>query len=309
MTIGEILARINIAILLLTSFLPTRLAFSFARLFGALKYRWSRYRYPHLVGRLVMYMSYRLRVSDDRTLAILRRSFELLAMQDLEGCLLRRLTKENSGRIVTFEGIEHLNAALEGGRGALLFTGHTMSNLTLLAALRYLGINVTVAGRIGRKAGRSRSVTQRFRDRQYEDLERIGVEVLRTEDFGPFMATRCVSTLKRNGVIVILVDMGVRRRSAVEIVFINEVARLTSGSAVLAATSGAPLLLLWPHRRNSVLPLIGHIGPPIQAGKDVVSVVQEQARYLEQEIVQDPASWRVWQMRLRSLQRQNQVED
>src|SRR6266852_4905248 len=167
---NEFPERVTLATLLLISFLPSRLAFALGRQVGALRFWWMGYRHPREIGTLVMYMSNRLRVTDDRSVAALRRSFELITIQDLEGWFLPRLTKDNAARLITFEGVDNLNAALRGGRGAVLFSGHTMSMMIVLVGLKLLGYGVT-AIRSGRKTVDARSLAEWFGRRQFLLME------------------------------------------------------------------------------------------------------------------------------------------
>src|SRR6478672_7847852 len=122
------------AVLLVPSLLPARLAVAIACRVGRVKYRSMR---PRLDAQSSN-MQRRLQVSADVTQRVLRRSYELEACEVLEGALARFRPKAMLD-LTEIRGLENLTAALEGGKGAILYSGHIRGNFSFFPALGALG--------------------------------------------------------------------------------------------------------------------------------------------------------------------------
>ncbi len=284
---------VYVASLLVISYLPRRLAFRLAGQVGHLRYAWQRARRRPTVGLGATSLELRLRGTPAQTEAWLRRAFALKACEDLEYWLYPRLWWDDVSHYVRFAGWEHLTAALEQGKGAIIYTGHLKSLFTLPVALGLRGHRVTLLKR-QRNAGRTDPIDAWFHERRVTMLEQLGSQLVFTHPPNPFAATRCLAALRRNEIVLALIDVRARRPDDVVVDFLDQSTAFPTGSALLAKTSGAPLIGAWIHRRDDDLSLAVTLSPPIYVTGDPEPVVREQAAYLEQGIRRDPAIWFRW---------------
>ncbi len=70
---------------------------------------------------------------------VVRKTFQALARREVEGMVQEDLNRELIERITVFEGLEHLDAALAKGRGAIMVLFHFGWHMHLFSALGFLG--------------------------------------------------------------------------------------------------------------------------------------------------------------------------
>lgn len=135
------------------------------------------------------------------------------------------------------EGFEHLTAALAGGRGAIVISGHYGAFPLLAAALPSRGITLHLLYRKP-KSPKTRKL--------FDDwLALAGCEVI--EDAPRHLAgLRCLKVLSGGGCVCILADQ--HFPAGIEVPFFGVPARTGVGAALLAARSGAPLVPLFIRR-------------------------------------------------------------
>ena len=75
------------------------------------------------VGRRNLLLAFPERTEEERD-AILRGEYRNLGYLLAEFCLMKRYTRESTSRFIRYDGLEHLLAAKQQGRGALILTGH-----------------------------------------------------------------------------------------------------------------------------------------------------------------------------------------
>lgn len=193
------------------------------------------------------------------------------------------------------EGLEHLDAALGSGSGAIAALPHLGAWEWGGAFLAYSGRPVSV-------------VVERLSTpglvEWFARLRRgLGMEVILT---GPDAGKRCLGALADNRVLCLLADRRVDAGASVAVTFFGEVTQLPAGPATLALRSGAPLLPsavyfapacgLWGRPDH-----IGHIGAPLVGSRrgsfrqDVRQLTQELAGHLELLIRQAPTQWHLMQ--------------
>ncbi|WP_051966450.1 phosphatidylinositol mannoside acyltransferase [Kitasatospora mediocidica] len=192
---------------------------------------------------------------------------------------------------VQVDGIEHLVAAMESGRGALVALPH-MGNWDLAGAwvVRHLGFTfTTVAERLKPESLFDRFVAYR---------EGLGMEVLALTGGG----VSVIGTLARRlraGQLVCLVGDRDLSEAGVPVTFFGEAAKMPAGPAMLAQRTGAALLpvTLWYDGRV----MRGTIHPPVEppAGEDRHAVTQAMTQTLAdiwaEGIRQHPQDWHMLQ--------------
>jgi lauroyl/myristoyl acyltransferase len=186
-------------------------------------------------------------------------------------------------------GAEHLDAALERGKGAIVALPH-MGNWDVAGMwlVHHSGPFATVAERL-----KPESLFDRF----VEYRESLGFEILPLTGGarGPLEVLR--ERLRENKVVCLLADRDLSHHG-VAVDFFGEATRMPGGPAVLAAMTGAALLpvALWftPDGWAQV------INPPIampdgRLRDQVPQVTQALARQFEVDIAAHPADWHMLQ--------------
>jgi len=190
---------------------------------------------------------------------------------------------------VDAEGTDHLKAAMAQGRGALLLTAH-FGNWELLAAAHVqTGYLLSVVARPLDSPLLDRFVT-RFR-------EGGGLEVIAKRH----AARRVLEALRRGGMVGILLDQNASRREGVFVPFFGELACTSRSLAVLALSSGAPVLPVFIHReaggRHRIV-IEPAVPPPVTGDReqDIRAFTAAFARIMESTIRQWPEQW-LWMHR------------
>jgi KDO2-lipid IV(A) lauroyltransferase len=141
-----------------------------------------------------------------------------------------RLTKENIGKRVEAEGLEHCTKALEKGRGVLFFGAHFGNwELEAVAVSLFIKPLVVIYRRLDNPV--LDALVRRFRSA-------TGNTPLLKEHAMRAM----LRTLKRNDMLGILIDQNVDYYEGVFIDFFGRPACTTDGLALLALHTGAPVL-------------------------------------------------------------------
>jgi KDO2-lipid IV(A) lauroyltransferase len=186
------------------------------------------------------------------------------------------------------EGIEHLDAALEQGRGALLAIPH-------LGGWEWAGFwEATVRNHPLTVVVETLNPPELFE--WFAELRRsFGMSVV---PLGPEAGGEVVRALKANHVVCLLCDRDIGG-GGVDVEFFGERTRLPGGPATLALRTGAPLIPTAAYFRGR-----GHLGvcrPPIpieREGKlreDVARITQLVAYELEALIRAEPEQWHLMQ--------------
>jgi KDO2-lipid IV(A) lauroyltransferase len=281
-TIAEVLYR---SVVTVVSWLPFRLAFGAARRLGRLEYRVRRGEEPFLRPEL----THGLALDADEIESLSRRSCELSVCQDLEYHLYTRARGRHMERLIELRGLDNLERALEGGRGAILHSGHVRGDFTLFAALAARGFTLSAIALHPVCCLRAARLT--FCTRCTERLERrLGLRFLWMEPDGFDVAARAANALRRNEVVIMEVDTPYANRETAEVTFFGVPTIFAAGHAVLAELARAPLLEFFVYREESWFPQIGEIGPPFMVARgETQGGVQETARRLEAHARRHPA--------------------
>ena len=188
------------------------------------------------------------------------------------------------------EGAEHLDAALGAGNGAIVALPHQgnwdVAGIWLVA---HSGPFVTVAERL-----KPDSLFERF----VAHRETLGFEVLPLSKHDPSPTGVLTQRLKENKAACLLADRDLSR-NGVEVDFFGERATMPGGPALLAATTGAPLLPVslwytadggWAQRINPPLALPGErLRDQVRQGTQLL------ADAFATGIAEHPADWHMLQ--------------
>jgi lauroyl/myristoyl acyltransferase len=203
-------------------------------------------------------------------------------------------------RLVEIRGREHLDAALAGGKGAIVCSAHFGSFDCAFSLLGASGLAVTTIGRWQHNytAGLS-PAERRFwdvvyarrlrRHRHRPNIEpwpgRVGV------------ATLAATALRANEVVTIAIDappLDADLPRAVDVPFLGRRARLLPGAATLAKLTGAPLLMGFMYRTGDYRHQVLEISAPVSSGGDVATVFARCAAEASAAIRRSPAHWIYW---------------
>jgi lauroyl/myristoyl acyltransferase len=200
-------------------------------------------------------------------------------------------------RLVEIRGREHLEAALAGGKGAILCCAHFGSYNSGFSVLHASGFPVTTIGRWQYKytVGLS-SFERRFWDVAFARRVRRHRQRPNIEPWpGRFeVAALAASALRANEVVTISIDvppLDCDRAKAVQVPFLEGQAGLVPGVVTLAQLTGAPVLLSFLHRSADYRHQVLEISAPVPVAGDPVAAFERCAAGVSAAIRRSPAHW------------------
>ena len=290
----------RLVIVPLVAFLPAPLAYGVACLQGDLRYRWNASRREEIMLCLESVFGDQLSLAE-RT-RVTRDFFRLRSCFPVDQARLAGKGRALM-RLVEIRGLEHIEAALAGGKGAVLCCAHFGSFNCGLSLIGALGFPITVFGRwASRNIDRNRSSIERFfyrlivqktlaRHRRQTNIEPVGqIEV----------AVQAATILRQNELISIVLDaplLAAYRTRAVPMDFLNGRALLLPGAITIAQLMGAPVLMTFMRRSADWRHQILEISPPMPLDGDAVNAFGRCLAVVEAAIRQNPAHWAYWNFR------------
>jgi len=216
-------------------------------------------------------------------------AFDLYARYWYETFALRSMSTEEVDRRFSVTGREHIDDALAGGRGVVMMLPH-MGNWD--AAGHWLAISgyrmTAVAEELKPKA---------VFDLFYRHRRALGMDIVPLTEGGR-VAERLVMVLAENRILTLLSDRNLSGRG-VDVEMFGESRKLPSGPALLALTTGAPLLPSCVYTTSEGWHT--QIDPPVRIERtgelraDVTAVTRILARRFEEFISSAPADWHMFQ--------------
>ncbi len=279
------------------AFLPAPVAYRVACLRGDLRYAWDASLRDQLLRNLETVLGIEL-TPDDRA-RVVRDYLRLAACRPID--LLRLAGKGQSLlRLTEFRGLEHLDAALAAGRGAILASAHFGSYVSASSILGARGYRITVMNRPLAKVGGGRSTFRwllwgatyrvlRTRHRSGQDIEPWEGDLT--------VAVRAAQVLRRNEVIVTMLDPYVLegdRKRAIQVDFLNGQADLLPGAVTLAQLTGAPLFIMLMHRSSDWYHQILEISPAVPVNGAADEIFSSCVARIDAAIRREPAHWMQW---------------
>lgn len=222
------------------------------------------------------------------------RSCEVIDVMRLRG------RAQSLARLVEIRGREHLEAALAGGKGAILCTGHYGSHQSAFSVLHAGGIPLTTMGRWDWKydAGVS-SVERRFWTRV---LARRVLRHRQRPNIEPWpgrvqVAVQAAAVLRANEVMTICSDaapLHAERAGAIEMPFLGRQAMLLPGVITLGRLTGAPVLMAFVRRSPDYQRQVLEISPPVALDGETKTAFGRCAAAIDAAIAASPAHWNFW---------------
>ena len=192
-------------------------------------------------------------LSEDAAQRVARDVFRSVSCQVIDVMQLRGRA-ESLERLVEIRGREHLDAALAGGKGAILCSAHVGSYVSAFSLLHASGFPLTTIGRWwwNYRPGVSPAV-RRFWDLVYA---RRMLRHRQRPNIEPWpgrvqVAAQAAAALRDNEVVTICSDaapLDADLTRTIDVPFLGRQARLLPGVVTLARLTGAPVLMALVHR-------------------------------------------------------------
>jgi KDO2-lipid IV(A) lauroyltransferase len=184
-------------------------------------------------------------------------------------------------------GIERIDRALAGGKGAVVVTAHVSNWDILAAAASVYGYPIS-------------AVTNELPSGGLNDLviasrERIGMKMIR---LGAGSPRQILKALARNELVALASDLYSGDRG-VRVPFFNRPAMFPAGPAAIALKTGAPILPVWCRRQTDNL-YIAEIEEPIEVSRtgntqrDIQVTTERIVQFFERIIRREPDQWLVF---------------
>jgi phosphatidylinositol dimannoside acyltransferase len=277
--------------------LPPRLGYRIARRRGDWIFRRHAAERTELAGNLRQILGGEL--SPAAVDYVTRDWFRLASCEAVDVSRLRHDARPLR-RLLDIRGLEHLEAALADGNGAIVCSAHFGSFNSAFSVLGACGFPVTTVGRWQHNytAGLSRA------ERQFWDV--VYAKPLRRHKTRPNIepwtgrfdvAARAATVLRANEVLTIAIDappLDSDETRAVEVPFLGSRARLLPGVATLAKVTGAPVLTAFLYRSADYCHQVLEISAPLPAGGDTAATFARCAAEVSAAITRRPAHWRYW---------------
>jgi lauroyl/myristoyl acyltransferase len=300
--VGRLLRQVEVvayylALAPLLSFLPASLAYRAACWRGDWTFRHWPEKRGEVLGSLHQVLGEEL--SPEELERVSRDVFRIRSCEVIDLMLLRGRAR-SLARLVEIRGREHLDAALAGGKGAILCSAHFGSHLCAFSLLQVGGYPVTSIGRWWWNYPPAGSSAERrmwgfvFARRVLRHRQRPNIEPWpgRVQ-----VAVQAAAALRANEVVTICSDappLDSERTRTVEVPFLRRQAGLLPGVVTLARLTGAPVLMAFVHRSADYRHQVLEILPPLPMQDDPATAFGHCAAAMDAAITANPAEWDFW---------------
>ena len=278
--------------------LPAAIGYRIACLRGDWEYRSRPAKRAEIIRNLR-----RLSVGEpgpDAEQGLARQWFRLASCEAIDVMRLRHRARPLR-RLVEIRGREHLEAALAGGKGAILCSAHFGSYDCAFSLLGASGFRVTTIGRWQHNYTASLSSAER---RFWDLVQARRLRRHRRPNIEPWTgrvaaAAQAAAVLRANEVLTISIDAPPLEKDlarTVQVPFLGHRARLLPGAVTLARLTGAPLLMSFMYRTADYHHQVLEISAPVQcpAEEDAATAFARCAAEVSAAIRRSPAHWAYW---------------
>jgi len=279
----------------LVAFLPGRLAYGIARLRGEWRYHLDTSKRAQLIHNLEMVFGEDYSDAERANLVqdfFRRKSCEAIDVMRLAG------SGRAFARQVEIRGLEHVEAALAAGKGAIICSTHFGSFNSAFSLIGACGFPVTVVGglrstwvhmssiqrALWRLVHETRLEHHRHRPNIVQAKAGVGTAILMAE------------ILHSNELVAIAIDAPLppkERARSIPVDFLGRQILLLPGSVNVAQLTGSSVLIMVIHRLADWQHQILEISPVPLHGDDVADI-KSCMQMLEAPIRQSPAYWDWW---------------
>jgi Kdo2-lipid IVA lauroyltransferase/acyltransferase len=203
-------------------------------------------------------------------------------------------------RLVEIRGLEHLEAALAAGKGAIVCSAHFGSFDCAFSMLGASGFPVTTIGRWQHMyTANLSSAERRFWDLVYARPLRRHRRRPNIEPWpGRFdVAALAAAVVRANEVLTVAIDappLDSDRARAVDVPFLGRRVTLLPGVVTIAQLTGAPLLMGFLYRLADYRHQVLEISAPVQVGGETVTAFGRCAAAMSAAVQKNPAHWVYW---------------
>lgn len=256
--------------------LPHRAALGIGRLFGRLACRLARRRRAVVARNLELCFPELDAAERDR---LTRRHFEALGMSFVEMGLGRWASDERLTPLTTLEGVDHVLAAVNEGRGVILLSAHFT---TLEISGRILKLHIPPFDAVFRRS-RSAFVTEVLRTGR----ERSAARTIEKRDIKAM-----VRSLRQGRIVWYAPDQSYNRKGAEVVPFFGIPSMHTTATSTLARLGDAVTIPYFPERlpdgryRLRVLPPLENF-----PSDDLVADAMQYVRVLEEQVRRCPEQY------------------
>jgi KDO2-lipid IV(A) lauroyltransferase len=279
--------------------LPAALGYRVAGWRGDWEFRHRHRKRTELTRNLRQLLGDELSPDDAQRLA--RQWFQLASCEAIDVMRLRHRARPLR-RLVEVRGREHLDAALAGGKGAILCSAHFGSYDCAFSLLGASGFPVTTIGRwqhnytVGLSPAERRFWDLVYARRLRRHRHRPNIEPWAGR-FG--VAAQAAAILRANEVVTIAIDAPSLEKDlgrTVEVPFLGGRARFLPGAVALAQLTGAPLLMGFMYRAADYRHQVLEISAPVRLppGEDAATAFARCAAQVSAAIRRSPAHWAYW---------------
>ena len=200
--------------------------------------------------------------------------------------LMYSLSPEEIRRMVRPEGIEHIDRALAGGKGAIVVTAHIGNWDMLAAASAVYGYPISAVVNELRAGG--------INDLVITSRKRIGMGII------PLAGSlrNIIKALARNELVALASDLYSGDRG-VSVTFFNRPATMPAGPAAIALKTGVPIIPVWLRRRPDNL-YVAEVEAPLEVSRtgdhaqDIQVTTERIVQFFERIIRREPDQWLVF---------------
>lgn len=294
------LALYHVVIVPSLAFLPAPLAYRIACLRGDWRYRWDRRSREEVMRSLEVVLGDQLNPGERARVA--RDFFRMRSCQPID--VMRLFGRGHAlMRLVEIRGLEHIEAAMAAGKGAIIVSAHFGSFGPAFSLLGAHGFPITAIGRYPSKSRPilKRSALERFFFRQL--IQKLVERHRRRPTIEPMagrldMAVQAATILRQNELIAVCIDSAIAREEerarAVQVNFLNGKALLLPGAITIAQLTGTPVLMAFMRRSPDWRHQVLEISPPISLEGGTMTAFERCLSVAEAAIRQHPAHWHSW---------------
>jgi lauroyl/myristoyl acyltransferase len=281
----------------IVSFFPAPIAYGVACRRGDWSYKHDFYVRERIMQGLVGVLGEQLSLEERKRVTheyFRRRSCEAIDVMRLAG------KGKRLARLVEIRGLEHIEAALQSGNGAIICSAHYGLFNGGCSLIGSLGFPITAVGDWKTSVDPHMSIQERlfwrygFEKRVDRHRQRPSIEPQK-EKTG--VAIRMAEILRANELLAIPIDTPPPpedRGRVVEVDFLGRQIQLLSGSVLIAQLTRAQILVLVAHRQTDWCHQILEI-VPVPFDGDAQSVFKRCIELVETPIRQRPAYWNGWE--------------
>ena len=279
----------------LVAFLPARLAYGVACMRGGWRYRLDTSKRAQVMHNLEMVLGNKY--SDAQRVKLTRDYFRRKSCEAID---VMRLTGRGRAlsRLVEIRGLEHINAAIAAGKGAIICSAHFGSFNSAFSLIGVSGFPITVVGSLRSSWARMSPIQRALWRLVHEtrlERHRHGPNI-EPPKAGVGTAILMAEVLQSNELIALAIDPPLspeERARSISVDFLGGQILLLPGSVDVAQLTGSPVLIMVMHRkadwRHQVLEIT-----PLRLQGDAVADIKSCMHMLEPSIRQHPAYWDWW---------------